>query len=251
MAPSDYPPADHTHQIAQVAMDQALAFGYRPDGMTLLPCGIYPERFTTPRSRAELRREHGIPDDTFVVLSVAALNRGQKRTDYLVNEMAGLDGNWLLLLDGSTDHGDPGLADLARQRLGDRVRISHVPSGKVRELYALADVLAHVSMFESFGLAIVEAASCGLPVIIHDGPHFRWLVPNPNCWIDAAPAGALAAKLRQVMADPAALAAMRADAVTNERFSWHRLRPQYADLYRHVAALPVQHASEADCRRAA
>ncbi len=251
MAPSDYPPADHTQFISKACFDQALAYGHDPGTMTLLPCGIYPERFETPLDKATLRRAYGIPEDKFVILSVAAINRNQKRTDYLVDEVAALEGNWLLLLDGSLDHGDPDLIHYARRKLGDRVRISQVASDKVAELYKLADVMTHVSMFELFGIAIVEAASTGMPVIIHDGPHFRWLLPNPGSWIDAARPGALTAKLRAAMSDQATLDAMRVAPLVCERFSWHTLKPDYAALYRHVASLPRHGVAEADCRRVA
>jgi glycosyltransferase involved in cell wall biosynthesis len=251
MAPSDYPPADHTHFIGRMGLDQALAYGYRPDTLTLVPCGIYPERFETPLDKAMLRRAYGIPEDKFVILSVAAINRNQKRTDYLVDEVAALDGNWLLMLDGSLDHGDPDLVSYARRKLGARVRFSQVASDKVAELYKLADVMTHVSMFESFGIAIVEAASTGMPVIIHDGPHFRWLLPNPASWIDASRPGALTARLRAAMSDPATLDAMRVAPLVRDRFSWHKLKPDYAALYRHVASLPRQGVAEADCRRVA
>ncbi len=195
-----------------------------------------------------MRAAHGIGPNTFVVLSVAALNRTQKRIDYLIDEMAGLSGDWLLLLDGSLDHGDPALVGYARERLGSRVRISHVPSDKVRELYAVADLMAHVSMSESFGLAIVEAASTGLAVLTHDNPHFRWLIGNPECWIDASRPGALATKVTQLMADPTRLAAMRTTEETRRRFSWTELKPDYAALYRHVAALGPQVAVDRERR---
>lgn len=251
MPPSDYPPADHTHQVAQVLMERAVASGRRPEAMTMLPCGFYPERFIGRGDRAVLREAHGIAPDTLVVLSVAALNRTQKRIDYLIDEMAVVDGDWLLLLDGSTDHGDPGLAEYARAKLGARVRVSQVASGKVRDLYEIADVLAHVSMSESFGLAIVEAASSGLAVITHDGPHFRWLIGNPACWIDASCPGALAAKIRLILSDRSQLAAMRSATATAERFSWHHLKPGYAGLYRHVADLGPRPASPSGFRRVA
>jgi len=251
MAPSDYPPADFTQQITPLLMQGAVDHGYRPDLMRVVELGHYPERFETPLDKATLRRNYGIPEDKFVILSVAAINRDQKRIDYLVDEAARLDGNWLLMMDGSPDHGHPELVTYARQKLGDRVRIGHVPSDKVGELYKLADVMAHSSMRESFGLTIIEAASTGLPVLTDDGAHFQWLLPNPACWVDMGKPGALAARLQALMRDPSALAALRSAQLTRERFSWHALKPRYVDLYRHVASLPRHGVAEADCRRAA
>jgi glycosyltransferase involved in cell wall biosynthesis len=249
MPPSDYPPADHTQQIAKVTLDEALAFGHPPEGMTLLPCGFYPERFPAA-DRAGLRRQYGVDEDVFVVLAVGAINRTHKHTDHLIDEAAKLGGKSLLWLDGSLDHGEPDLISYARQRLGDRVRISQVASERVGDLYHLADVMVHAATLEAFGLAIVEAAACGLPVITHHAPHFQWLLPNAQCWVDMTRPGELAARLAALAAEPERRAALDCSAVIRQRFSWHALRPQYADLYRHVAALAPDYIGAADQRKA-
>jgi glycosyltransferase involved in cell wall biosynthesis len=249
MPPSDYPPADHTQQVAAGPFEDAVAFGHAAETMTLLPCGFHPERFSQPSSRAELRRAHGIDDKTFVILAVGAINRHHKHVDYVIDEVAKLEGNFLLLLDGSLDHGEPDLIDYARLKLGDRCRISHVASEKVKDLYHMADVMVHGATFEAFGLAIVEAAACGLPVIIHDNPHFRWLIANPNCWIEMLHPGALATKLAGLIAEPASRGALQYGEALR-RYSWRELKPAYVDLYRHVARLDVRPVPEADCRKA-
>lgn len=240
MPPGDYPPADHTQQVAKVTFEQAAAYGHRPETMTLLPCGFDPVRLAVPHDRATLRRMHGIPEDMPVILSVAAINRGHKRTDHLIDEVARLDGRFLLWLDGSLDHGDPDLLAYAQARLGERVRITHVPSDKVGELYRLADVMAHAATFEAFGLAVVEAASCGLPVLVHDAPHFAWLLETPACLVDMTRPGALAERLQALLDHPDQMDGLRCDAQVRRNFAWDALRARYLDLYRDVAALPVR-----------
>jgi glycosyltransferase involved in cell wall biosynthesis len=239
MPPSDYPPADHLQHVAEGPFHECVEAGISPGSMTLLPCGFYPERFDTSRSREELRREYGVAPGTFVILSVAALNRSHKRSHHLIDEAAKLEGDFLLWLDASMDQGEPDLVDYAKSRLGERCRITHVPSAKVGELYRMADVLAHASVFESFGLSIVEASSSGLPVLIHDAPHFRWLVPNPQAWLDMTVPGALAGRLSFLMAHPEALGEIRRPDGVRRRFSWHFLRQDYKALYERVAEMPL------------
>jgi UDP-glucose:(heptosyl)LPS alpha-1,3-glucosyltransferase len=49
--------------------------------------------------------------------------------------------------------------------IGDRIRfVGHV-DGDVRSYYALADVVALPSVSEAFGMSILEAMACGLPVV--------------------------------------------------------------------------------------
>ncbi|MET0362496.1 MAG: glycosyltransferase family 4 protein [Sphingobium sp.] len=232
MPPGDYPPCDRLHQISAATLEDAARAGHPRDHMALIPCGIRPERFAPTQSRAALRASHGIAPDRFVILSVAALNRGHKRTHHLIDEVARMPGEPLLWLDGSLDHGDPDLPDYARAMLGERVRVTHVPSDRVGDLFAMADVMPHAATFEAFGLAIVEAAAAGLPVITHDAPHFRWMLPNPDCHIDMEAPGLLAALLGRMADDPAERASRVMQDHARATFGWAALRPAYADLYR-------------------
>jgi glycosyltransferase involved in cell wall biosynthesis len=203
--------------------------------MTLIPCGIDPDRFATAHTRESIRARFGIKPGTFVVLSVAAINRGHKRTHHLIEEVASLQGDVLLWLDGSLDHGDPGLLSLARERLGSRCLITHLPSDEVGQLFRAADCMAHAALFEAFGLSVVEAVASGVPVIVHDAPHFRWLVPNEHCWLDMSTPGVLAARLAELVADRRQLTLLSDAEAARGRFGWDRLAPDYIGLYRRVA----------------
>lgn len=233
MPPSDYPPADHVHHVAMQPWLDAVAHGYAREDMTLLPCGIESGRYDVPRRRDELRREHGVPQDAFVVLSVAAINRNHKRTHHLVDEVARLGGErHLLWLDGSFDHGDPAVLDYARKVLGQRLRFTHVPSDRVGELYRLADVMVLGSLHESFALVVAEALVAGTPVLVHDSAHFRWLVGDEGALVDMREPGALARRLAELRDRPRGapeIAAMAARA--RGRFDWQALAPQYVELY--------------------
>jgi glycosyltransferase involved in cell wall biosynthesis len=236
--PRYYPPADHVHQISRAARERAVAHGIPESMQTLIPAGVFPERFAVSQGRDELRVRHGVARDAFVVLSVAALNRYHKRTDYLIEEAAGLPADALLWLDGSLDHGDPDLVDLAKRRLGQRCRVTQVPSDQVGELYRLADVMVLGSLDEAFGISIIEASMAGLPVITHDTPHFRWLFPQPEDHVDMSRPGALAARLLELR-EPARRQALVRAAATRARFDWANLRRQYLDLYAEVMTRPI------------
>lgn len=110
--------------------------------------------------------------------------------------------------------------------------MTHVPTSQVADLFALADVMPHAATFEAFGLAIVEAAATGLPVVTHDEPHFRWLIPNPDCWIDMEAPGILSALLTRMAADPDERTRRVMRDHARATYDWAALRPAYADLYR-------------------
>jgi len=95
----------------------------------------------------------------------------------------------------------------------------------------MADVMVSTSFHEAFGMAVVEAMAAGLPVIVHDSAHFRWLVGDQGFRVDMGSPGALARCIAEIKAgrptgDPAArrLTATR-------RFGWEGLKPGYLDMY--------------------
>lgn len=238
MPPRYYARVDHLHHVAEVAYRNALAHGVPESHMTLIPPGFDDRRFTPDQKpgRADLRRRNGLAEGTFVVLVVSALNRSHKRVDHIVEEVGRLEGDVLLWLDGSVE--DPTLPRLARERLGDRCRVTHVASEEVPHLYRMADVLVHGALTEAFGLALIEALSSGLMVLAHDSLHFRWLVGDADCLVDMEQKGRLAARLAELRAGGARLrpGAAARSAEARRRFGWSSLAPAYAEMYRRVAA---------------
>jgi len=226
---------DHVHCLAPVGVSEALESGVPPDRLTLAPVGVFPEAFRTSRSRHELRRHYNVPQDAFVILSVTSLNRQHKRVDYLIEEVARLDGDPLLWLDGSLQpDGDVTLLELASQRLGNRYRLTHAPSDRLGELFRLADVMVSTSLHESYGMSVVEAMCAGLPVLTHDSEHFRWLVGDEGHRVDMRTSGNLSARLAHLMRHPSELCGPVDAKAACRRFRWAGLKTAYLDMYRKV-----------------
>ncbi len=73
----------------------------------------------------------------------------------------------------------------------------------VARALAASDVYCHATRAESQGLAVLEAAACGLPVIAHDVGAVREQVPRDDAGGKLVPPGdpaAFAAALRDIMA---------------------------------------------------
>lgn len=236
MPPALYPRVDHIHHVAGAAYQTAIDYGIPPSTMTLIPCGLHSAQFPALEDTAALRQRYGIADSTFVVLAISAIRRIHKRIDYVVKEVNRIEGDVLLWIDGNPE--DEPLARLAREMLGARLRITHVPSSEVPALYRTADVMVHAALEESFGLAIVEALCSGTPVLAHDSPHFEWLMGGREGLVDMAGDGNLAARLRELAARrQGRYTGMRARSeLACRRFDWKVVSPAYLELYRKVAA---------------
>ena len=112
---------------------------------------------------------------------------------------------------------------LERPGIGDVTARAAVAQAELLELYRSADCFVLPSRHDSFGMAVLEAMACGLPVIVSQMVGAREAVEEGrNGWVvPVADAPALAARMAWCVENRAALAAMRPAArATAERYSW-------------------------------
>ena len=117
--------------------------------------------------RKEIRRRHGMSETDVVVLFVG-MNFEIKRLDLVLKSVANMvkKGNKSikLLVVGKGDI--TGYSSMARGLgIGEKVIFTGVRED-VEKYYLASDIFAMPSLFESFGLAVLEAMAAGLPVII-------------------------------------------------------------------------------------
>ena len=131
--------------------------------------GIDLEKFRNPGvTREEKRRELAIPQDVFLVGHVGRFTP-EKSHPFLVEvfrEIANRNENAYLLMVGAGDHSH--IAQLLHSYgLEGRYRIL---SGRkdINELLAAMDVFVFPSVFEGFGIALLEAQAAGLRCIASD-----------------------------------------------------------------------------------
>lgn len=218
---------EHTpHNFAQSARGKAF----------MIPHGVDMTRFN-PQVSSDFRARHGIPDDAFVVLSVGTICYWHKRMDYVIREVAALDGAYLVIA-GQESRDSPEIMRMGRDLLGERVVFATLSHDELPQAYAAADVFALGSLFETFGIVYIEAMACGLPVICTGHENQRSIVQE-GIFIDMSKPGALTAALRDT--DRAELARIGAagHAVAARDYDLARLKERYLAKYGEIAAAEV------------
>jgi 1,2-diacylglycerol 3-alpha-glucosyltransferase len=196
-----------------------------------------------PSGPRAMRHRVGLPDDAFIVLACAALRKVHKRIDYLVEEFArhaaGPAGERsVLVIAGAREDETDEVMALGRARLGSRVHflVDH-PRESMPELYRAADAFALPSLFEPFGIVLLEAMATGLPVLCHDTPAFRYIAGPAGMFGDFSRPGGLAAALdRAAREDERMGFARAARAHVAATFSEDVVIAEIIDMYGKVAA---------------
>ncbi|HSB54713.1 MAG TPA: glycosyltransferase family 4 protein [Gemmatimonadales bacterium] len=228
--------ADHVHQLTPVTLTEALSAGVPPERQTLLPCGFSfgpPPQPMSMYERSTRRRALGLPVDRPLVLSVGALNRGHKRMDYLITEIASMgEARPFLVMLGESEDDTPAVRALAELLLGpEGFQMRTVPRERMDEYYRAADVFALASLTEAFGLAYVEALAHGLPTIAHDQEVTRFVMGKEGTLADLRRPDALAAAVRTVLQEGDRGADReRRHEVMRARFGWPALLPGYVTM---------------------
>jgi glycosyltransferase involved in cell wall biosynthesis len=153
----------HTIAVSEAVAGRLRAWGVPDQRISMIPNGIDAAEFGyDPALRRAARERLGIAPDALVVGGVGRLEPS-KRFDRLIRAIREVPGTTLLLVgDGSAR------AALEREAAARGVRSRVVFTGAVghtREALCAMDLFASPSEQETFGLAVLEALACGLPVV--------------------------------------------------------------------------------------
>jgi glycosyltransferase involved in cell wall biosynthesis len=127
---------------------------------------------------------------------------------------------------------------IERLGLGEAVRfLGYVPTDVLVALYNLADVLAFPSLYEGFGLTMVEAMACGTPVVASPNGALREIAGEAVEFVEPTNVESIAAGLTRVLTDSSRRAELREKGLRRAaRFSWARTAEETRQLYSEVAA---------------
>jgi glycosyltransferase involved in cell wall biosynthesis len=236
-----FPRWDYVQQVAPAHYETARRAGV-PDGkQCLLPYGFSaPANFNpvTSQKKNELRAQLRLPVDRWIVLSVGAINATHKRMDYVIREVAALNGpRPFLLMLGQQDDETPAVRRLADDLLGDKgYEIRTVPAEIIADYYSAADLFVLASLSEGLPRVIIEAALNALPCLVHDYSITRYALGASGFFIDCTHEGSLGEAIHSIFAEePDAQTRQLRRQQIYDRFSWEGLRPQYVEMIQKCA----------------
>lgn len=118
--------------------------------------------------------------------------------------------------------------------IADRIHFAgFVTDRRLRALYAGASAYVHPSLYEGFGLTVLEAMACGCPVITSDRASLPEVAGDAALLVDPTDTAAIASALRRVCDEPGTAAELRARGLRRAgEFTWERCARDTIEVYR-------------------
>jgi glycosyltransferase involved in cell wall biosynthesis len=237
--------ADRTTIICRAAFDRYVKVRAVPSRkLELIPNGIDMQRFSpSAEARGTTRESLGVAGH-FVWLAVGRLVE-QKNYFGLIEALTMLPGDdWVVLIAGNGPLADPLKAECRRLSIANRVKFLGAGEN-IWELYNAADALVMSSHYEGLSIALLEAASMGLPGVVTDvGGNAEVVIDGVTGWVvePGRPASLAAAmlKLQDAPADARTSFGAAARAHCEQMFRFESITERWIELYsRYLSDRPV------------
>ena len=122
------------------------------------------------------------------------------------------------------------------QLTGDVIFAGRVPDADLPALYSGADCFLMPSLYEGFGIPVLEAMACGAPVVCSRASSLPEVAGEAARFIEPMTAEGAAAAIRQVLSHANMADKMRRDGARQAgRFRWPRAAAETVQVYRAAA----------------
>jgi glycosyltransferase involved in cell wall biosynthesis len=217
---------------AQTRADLISQYGVDPGRIDVVHHGLDHDRFKpqTQDTVRSVRRNYAIPGPYLLFVSTV---QPRKNLDRLLDafEFLGLP-DLTLVVAGKSGWMSANLEQrIQRQSLEGRLlRLGHVADHDLPALYAGAAAFVLPSLFEGFGMGIIEAMACGTPVVTSNVGSMAEVAGGAAILVDPESVSSIAGGIRQALG-PDRTRKLRADGLVHAAtFSWKRAAERTLDI---------------------
>jgi glycosyltransferase involved in cell wall biosynthesis len=210
-----------------------------PENVTAVPLGVSDvfKRVRTPEALEEIRRRYRLP--LKIILCVSEL-QARKNLTTLIRAYGRLVQQGLehsLVIAGRKGWMYEELFQAVQSlNLSDRVIFTgYVPEQDLPLLYNVADVFVYPSLYEGFGLPVLEAMACGIPVVTANVSSMPEITGDAGVLVDPYDVDSMANAIRRVILDREFHAELECNELERAKmFSWERTAKETLAVYEGV-----------------
>jgi len=229
--------AKHTVAISEATRRDFLArFSLEPEQITAIPLAADPVFVPQPPDViTALRAHYGLPGKFLLYLGS---NKPHKNLVRLIEAWAAIQAearDVTLVIAGAwlPQHPEPRQHAKALG-INDRVCwLGPLPGTDLPALYTAAEAFIFPSLYEGFGLPVIEALACGTPVACANTSSLPEVAGNAALLFDPTQVDAIVDALQRLLGDANLRADLRHQGLTQAaKFSWSRTAQETLALYR-------------------
>lgn len=213
-------------------------YGLPMDRIVVVHCGISEDFHPVEQPEAwhPLRERLGIGAQGFVLFVGGADPRKNHRgfLEAVALMRPQLGGRQVVLIGDAVHRHGNYRETAARLGLSELTRCpGRVPMNELRLLYTHADLFAFPSLYEGFGMPVLEAMACGAPVVTSNRSSLLEVAGTAAALVDPEDAPQIARAMTRVLDDAVYRDALRQQGFARiRRFSWDAAAAQVMEVYR-------------------
>ncbi len=173
----------------------------------------------------QFRHDHRLPERFILFVGTLEPRKNLRRLIDAFARVARADSEVALVIVGGSGWMTSDLAPLVQQHnLGDRIIFTgYVPDDELPRWYQAATLFCYPSLYEGFGLPVLEAMACGTPVVTSKTSAIPEVAGGAAVLIDPTDVTALADVLLALLTDAPRRGAMAHAGIVRARgYSWER-----------------------------
>jgi glycosyltransferase involved in cell wall biosynthesis len=134
-------------------------------------------------------------------------------------------------------------ACIQRHRMEARIHFAGVvPDAQMPALYRNAESLVFVSLYEGFGLPVLEAMACGTPAVTSNTTALREVAAHAALLVDPTSVEQIAAAMQRIMGDASLREELRSNGLTQAtRYSWESTAAKVRQVLESVSPEALSH----------
>jgi glycosyltransferase involved in cell wall biosynthesis len=208
-----------------------LRHGFSAKKISYIPHGVDGDIFKRLPDKALLKEKYKLTNK-FVAINVGQLIPRKKQVE-AVKLLSGIKDAVLILVGKGPEEGN-----INRASIEFGVRLLHfqnITDEMLVELYNASDIYLNTSILEGFGLTLLEAMSCEVPIIAYETADFKTIVEDSGIILDNGDAkGARDAiellKANEDLRESLSKAAFR----RSKEFTWQNVAKQHVKVYKEL-----------------
>ncbi len=219
--------------------DLVSKFGFNGAKIVITPEGAEANFHAhTDREMANVKERLGLPKRYLLFVSRWSSYKGLDRLLEAYQLVKQKQPDVGLVICGKPESGQPEIERLVRvaqQQDKNIITPGFVSDEDLSAIYSAASVYVHPSLYEGFGIMILEAMAAGVPVVTSNVSSLPEVVGDAGLLVDPKNPSDIAQKIEQILSDPEQALRLKNKGLERvKQYSWRKMAEQTLAVYQEV-----------------